>query len=303
MSPIVDLAPAPERDTPAAAPALTADPLTPEHAPLVRLLQTHYEQMDRSLPPWARRSNPVVRRHLGAYWKAILPDLRQMTRWMLIQSTLVLVALPLPWLLTLLMPAVTVSIFLLPIVGVIYGVSLFHIGAMAAESVASERRNDTLTVLRATPQPLLHILGSKMAAAVWRQIEDLNIVLIAAALLSAPVLIVEYGVLYAADENPWLTIIGVIVGLFACTLRLLLEPILVGALGIVIGATTPTLRMSAGTLTALTSAAYFALLNLPRLLPLEFLPRLLLESVAPLALPIALAWLALRVAAWALARD
>ncbi|PJF25046.1 MAG: hypothetical protein CUN53_14755, partial [Phototrophicales bacterium] len=59
-----------------------------EETAIVRLIVTRQESMDRGLPEWARRSNPVVRRHLGAYWKTIVPDARQIGRWLLVQSGL-----------------------------------------------------------------------------------------------------------------------------------------------------------------------------------------------------------------------
>ncbi len=274
-----------------------------EHAAFVRLIQSRQAQMDRTLPEWARRSNPIVRRHLGAHWKTIVPDIPQIARWLALQAGFVALAIPFPFLFTLLMPAVTVSLFLLPIALGMYGLGLINVAAMAAETMAAERRNHTLDVLRVAPRPLRHILMSKMAAAVWRQIEDLNLVMVGVALLTAPVLIVEYGILFNAQTQPGLTVVAVILGMVTSTFRLLVEPIMVGALGVMLGAITPPIRMSASTLTVVITAGYFALINLARLLPLGYIPRILVETVLPFVLPIAIAWVALRVASLALAQD
>lgn len=287
---------------------LTIDPppvsaRTDQQAAFVRLIQSRQQEMDRTLPEWARRSNPIVRRHLGSYWKTIVPDLGQIGRWLALQSVFVTLAIPFPFLLTLLMPAVTVSLFLLPIALAIYGMSLFNAGTMAAESIAAERRNHTLDVLRAAPRPIHHILLSKMAAAVWRQIEDLNLVIVGVTLLTAPVLIVEYGILFNAVQQPFLTVIGVVLGMLACVARLLIEPIMVASIGVLMGATTPSLRMSAGTLTIVISVGYFALINLLRLLPMSYIPRVLVETALPLIVPLLVTWASLRIASWALSRD
>jgi hypothetical protein len=274
-----------------------------EETAIVRLIVTRQESMDRGLPEWARRSNPVVRRHLGAYWKTIVPDARQIGRWLLVQSGLALLTLPFPWLLTLIMPAVTVSLFLLPVAFAMYARNMTVAAIMAAEWMAQERRNQTLDVLRVTPRPLSRVLASKAAAAVWRQVEDLNVVVIAVALLTMPVLIVEYGILYGSQAGGWHTVIGVIAGMFASCARIFLEPVMAASVGVFLGAVTPPIRHSAGTITVGLVAGYFALINLARLLPLDFWSRVAVESILPVILPAAIAIAALRGAAWALERD
>jgi hypothetical protein len=271
-----------------------------EETAVVRLIATRQESMDRALPEWARRSNPVVRRHLRSYWKTIMPDARQIGRWLLAQSGLALLTLPFPWLLTLIMPAVTVSLFLLPVAFALYARNVIGAALFAAEWTAQERRNQTLDVMRVTPRPLSRILASKASAAVWRQVEDLNVVVIAAALLTMPVLIVEYGILYGREAGGWHTAIGVIAGMFASCARILLEPAMAASVGVFLGAVTPPIRYSAGIMTAALMAGYFALINLARLLPLDFWARLAVESLLPVILPAAIAITALGGAASAL---
>ncbi len=273
-----------------------------EETAIIRLITTRQAAIDRGLPEWARRANPVVRRHLGAYWKVVVPDARQIGRWLLIQSGLALLTLPFPWLLTLIMPVVTVSLLLLPAAFAIYARNVALAALFAAEWTAQERRNQTLDVLRAAPRPLWSALASKAAAAVWRQVEDLNVVLIAAALLTLPVLIVEYGVLYGTEAGGWHTVIGVIAGMFASCARVFLEPIMAAAVGVLLGAVTLSIRRSAGMMTVGLMASYFTLINLARLPPLDFWGRVAVESVLPVIVPAVIAFGAVRGAAWALER-
>ncbi|PJF27951.1 MAG: hypothetical protein CUN53_02135, partial [Phototrophicales bacterium] len=208
-----------------------------------------------------------------------------------------------PWLLTLIMPAVTVSLFLLPVAFAMYARNMTGAALCAAEWMAQEQRNQTLDVLRVTPRPLWSALASKAAAEVWRQVEDLNVVVIAVGLLTMPVLIVEYGILYGSQAGGWHTVIGVIAGMFASCGRVFLEPIMAASVGVFLGAVTPPIRRSAGTMTVALMASYFGLINLARLLPLDFWSRVAVESILPVVLPAAIAIAALRGAAWALERD
>jgi broad-specificity NMP kinase len=65
-----------------------------------RITSFEVREVDRSLPEWARRSNPIVRRHLGEYWKTMSLDLLLVLRIFIGNSVFVLLSLPLPFLLT-----------------------------------------------------------------------------------------------------------------------------------------------------------------------------------------------------------
>ena len=271
-------------------------------AAIVRIIQNQRTQLDRNLPEWARRSNPIVRRHLGTYWKTIAPDVTQMFRWLWLQVGFIVLSFFFPALLTLIMPAVTVSLVLLPIAAVMYVQALFGVGALSAESVVSEKRNGTLDTLRATPRPLQHILLSKMAAAVWRQVEDLNIILLAVTLLSLPVLVIQYGLLFSAVDNPYVVGLTTIFGLCTVVFRVLIEPVMVSAIGILMGTVNPN-RVTAVGSTALLAVGYFIVINLPRLMQIGWEGRILLEMVVPVALPLLIIVGCLRLSAYLLARD
>jgi ABC-type Na+ efflux pump permease subunit len=269
---------------------------------IVRIIENQRGQLDRNLPEWARRSNPIVRRHLGTYWKTIAPDVTQVFRWLWLQAGFIVLSFIFPALLTLIMPAVTVSLVLLPIAAVMYVQALFGVGTLAAESVVAEKRNGTLDTLRATPRPLHQILLSKMAAAVWRQVEDLNIILLAVALLSLPVLVIQYGLLFSAVDEPYVVGIVTVVGLCVAVLRVMLEPIMVGALGILMGTVNPN-RVTAVGSTALLAVGYYIVINLPRLIEIGWFGRILLDMVVPLALPVMIIVGCLHLSAYLLSRD
>lgn len=259
-------------------------------------------ELDRALPEWARRSNPIVRRHLGAYWKLLKPNVGLIVRLFLLQVALVLASIPFSALLTILMPTVTVSLVLLPVAFVMYAQLLIRVGVMSADSVVAERRNGTLDLLLVIPRSLTHILYGKMAAAVWRHVENLGMIALGVVLVSLPVLIIQNDILYSIADNPLLMRAGVILALASSLLRLILEPIMIGAIGTLVGAAMP-LRIPALVATLLSGGAYFATINLVRLLPVDPLARLMIDTVVPIVLPILIALAAFRLGAWLLRRD
>src|SRR5690606_26900142 len=90
--------------------AHVARPMTIEPA-LLRLMEGVGE-LDTSLPYWARRSNPIVRRQLGIYWKTLPLELSHWLKILGGEMLLVIVAGLLPSVYTFIMPVVTVSVLL-----------------------------------------------------------------------------------------------------------------------------------------------------------------------------------------------
>lgn len=273
-----------------------------EQTPRSVFLTRKSADMDRQLPEWARRTNPVVRRHLGAYWKTLPPDLGLIVRLFTLQTLFILIAYVFPILFTIVMPTVTVSLVLLPGALIIYLQSLFAIGTMSAVSMVDERRKDTLSLMLIIPQPRTHLLYSKVAAAVWRQVENLGLVWLAVVLFSLPVLIIQYDVLISLEAHPLLTHIALIFALASSLLRLILEPMMIGALGVWMGATVWA-RVPAVVATGLLAGAYFFTINMLRLLPLDPAMRLFVDMLVPVIAPLAITFLAFRLAAWSLRRD
>src|SRR5262245_37018621 len=152
--------------------------------------------IDQRLPRWARRSNPVVRRHLGIYWKTLPPEVGQLVRIYLFQIAFMCLSFPFPIFFDFVMPVITVSLLLIPVAFVGYAHALLYIGVVAVTAMVDEWRHHTLDLLRTTPLPLEHIVFSKIAAAIWRQLDDLGLILLTATLLSLPMLVIQYANLF-----------------------------------------------------------------------------------------------------------
>ena len=261
----------------------------------VRVWDDFSPTLDQHLPPWARRSNPVVRRHLGVHWKVLPLETALLVRLLAIQGALILASLPMPIILPLIFTMLPVALVLLPFVFFAYGRILVHIGLFTTRMIVDEQHNNTLALLRTTPISLPHILYSKAAAGVWRQVEDLGLVIMAAAILTLPTIGLQYATYWPLDEISILSRLTLAFGIVTSLLRLLLEPAMIASLAILIGTTVP-VRTPA--LVSLGGAGffYFLLINLPRLLPLSLEMRILVEFVLPVALPMLVIALAFRLA-------
>ena len=271
-------------------------------AVVARLTAPEARAIDRGLPEWARRSNPIVRRHLGEHWKMMALDITMVARLFLINGLFVLLSLPLPFLLTVIMPTVTVSFVLLPTGFVLYAQSLLMIGIVSAIVVSDERRNRSLDLLRVCPRPLHQVLYSKIAAAVWRQLENLTLIITTLALFSLPLLIIQYDMTVSTSDNPILMRLAVMLALASSLIRILLEAALVGAIGAVVGAST-SMRAPAVIATVLLTAAYFVFINLIRLVHMGMEARLFVDIFLPLLLPAIIIPLCFRAAVHMLTRD
>jgi hypothetical protein len=269
---------------------------------LLTFLEQRKRDLDMRLPEWARRSNPIVRRHLGIYWKTLLPEVRPLLTMYAFQVLLIALSYPFPFLFDLAMPMITASIILLPLAIFLYGRLLISIGMSSAEMIVDEQKKNTLTVLRTTPIALKDILLSKMAASIWRQVEDIGLLLLAALAFSLPLLILQYASFWPLDEFPIIARTAMALGLAASLLRLLVEPVMVGAIGIMTGAVLPW-RNWARASSVVLILFYFLLVNLPRRLPMGWEMRVVIEIVLPLVLPVLVTWCAFRLAHHALTRD
>ncbi|MEO8610226.1 MAG: hypothetical protein ABI690_20190 [Chloroflexota bacterium] len=262
---------------------------------IVRAIERKSVELDKRLPPWARRSHPIIRRQLGMYWKTILPDVGFLVKIVLVQAGLVVVSLPIPFIFDLALPTITASILLLPVAIYMYVQVLFAIGYAAAVNVADEVRYDTFTLLRVTPIDLPTILASKIAAAIWRQVENLGLLIIAAGLFSMPILISQYATIWPLAQYPVLSRLGMVLGLIVSLLRLILEPFMIGALGVMAGAGLR-VRSSAVIATAIIAFFYFMGMNLIRFLKLPWPLQFGIEFILPIVLPLLIIWGSLKLA-------
>lgn len=256
---------------------------------------------DRRLPPWARRGHPVVQRQLGFFWKIMTPDFRLTWQVYLFQIALITISILVPAIFTLLLPVIVVPVMLLPFAFYAYGEALYRIGASAAASVAEDRRAGRLDLLRATPMPLREILLAKGAAAVWRQVEMLDMLLVVTAFLSLPMVLILNTQVMRLEEVGGARLL-MIVGLTTSLLRLVVEPPMIAALGVLMGALSRD-RVPAMLATGALGFAYFVLINLPRLAPLPLAARLVVEVALPLLLPPLLTLFALWLARRTLERE
>ncbi len=260
------------------------------------------DEIDRRLPEWARRSNPIVRRQLGVFWKLMTVDVDLIARLYLFNAMLVGLSLLVPFLFMLLMPAATLSVVGIPALMVMYTLSLARIGASAAASLADERHDGSLDLLRVCPRPLHEILFSKAAAAVWRQIENLGLILSGVAAVSLPLVVIQYDWLFPAQDQPLMMRVAVLLALATSILRIPLEVALVASIGVAVGAFTR-YRLAAMVTALMLAAAYFGLLNATRLLPFAPAPRLLIDVLLPLIAPLPLIALAHAVAVRRIERE
>jgi hypothetical protein len=270
--------------------------------PTARSILAKPVELDRRLPRWARRSNPVVRRHLGLYWKTILPELGFLLRLYGFQAAIIGLSFPIPFVLDLLAPTITATVLLLPFAMVMYGQVLIGIGYQSALIMTAELQSDNLTLLRATPLTLRSILGSQIAAVIWRQVENLGLLMIAAALLTMPILITLYSQQWPLDAYPIESRLGMILGVGVAMLRLMLEPFMIGALGLACGIVFRQ-RSPAVLATFLFTLAYFLLINLPRTLALPPFPGYLVEFILPLLAPLVIIAVCFSLSSRLLERD
>lgn len=258
---------------------------TNAHDDLRQLVAFDVQALDRGLPVWARRSHPVVRRHLGAHWKTFTPDFAALVRLYggLVLATAIAFFIPIIYLM--IIPTVTVTLVMLPFTGYLYVRMLYSVIAFAAAAVQSERRGGALDVLRATPYSLRDVLLSKGAAALWRHSEDLALIAVTTLATSLPLLLVLYHAALRDLDMPLVTALVVIAALASVTTRLYLETVMVAAIGMVAGASTPS-RPAAVTTSVFVVIAYFALINGARLIPLGAGWIVLIDVVMPLVLPV-----------------
>ncbi len=279
------------------APTSTSTPVTP-----IRLWKDHVSSVDRHLPSWARRSDPIVKRHLGIYWKILPLEIDLLARIYGVQVGIILASILIPIILPLTFTMLPVSIVMLPFIFAAYGRVLLNIGMFTTRMIVDEQENNTLSLLRTTPIPLWHILVSKAAAGVWRQVEDLSLILMGVALLSLPVIGLQYATYWPLDEEVVFSRFSLVLGLATVIIRVIIEPFMIAAMAILIGSIVPS-RIPAITALTATGFFYFLFINLPRLLIMSPVVRVLVEFVLPVVVPLVVIFVCFRLAHAFLTRD
>lgn len=237
-------------------------------------------QLDSSLPPWARRRHPIVRRHLGLYWRIMPPQWEPVIKWFLIESAVVLLTIPIPFLYTILLPMVLVSMAVLPGVLIYYGRMLYELAGDASRQMVAEIENHTLGLLLVTPVPRREVLLAKMAGSLWKQSEPFGLLMGFASISQIPSMFLLYANLYSPTDfgaTPQFLTVAAFAG---SLIRIPLEMFMTAALGLYIGTVTRG-KGAAAASTIGVVGFYFLLINVIRLIPMGPWMRLLIDAVFP----------------------
>ncbi|NWF68026.1 MAG: hypothetical protein HXY40_02980 [Chloroflexi bacterium] len=275
-------------------------PLTDQS--IAHLVKYDPELIDRQLPLWARRSNPLVRRQLGVYWKILAPEPATLLYWYMLLVALILISTFFPFIFRLAAGVAVAAVILAPLGLFAYLRILLYVGHDTARGMVDELRENTLALLRITPMNIGEILLSKVAAAIWRRGEELGLIMIGAFGLTLPLVLLQYTALFSLQTQPYEARFIVWVGVTVCLARLILEPLMIGAAGVLIAVLIP-YRNLAALWTMILTILYFIFLNLPRVLPLTPEMRLLVEIALPVLLPVFITLFCFRAAAYLLLRD
>lgn len=221
------------------------------------------------LPYWARATNPIVRRHLGLYWRTLPPEVEPVLYITGGWFALLLLGLFFPFVSDIATVVIVVSILIIPIAMFFYVRALLSIAANSAAVMSDEIRNNTMHLLMSTPMTTDQIFLGKAAAAIWRKMDDLIIIVQAAALFGPPMIIMHYAGIYSLHEGGPITYILVIALSSVSLIRLVLEPIMFGIIGVAIGAFVPS-RSTAMTMAVATVGFYYLLMIMLQQLNLDY---------------------------------
>lgn len=277
---------------------------------------TDYQDMQERLPYWARSTNPIVRRHLGLYWRTVPPEIDPFVTIFTTWTIVMMAGLIMPWLFSLIMISFLASIMILPFVLGYYVYNLVNISVEAARHMQQEFANDTFELLQATPMSLIQIFLGKVAAAMWRRMDDLIMIAQLAFAFSPPILFTLYaplgtGIGYGGVLPPVMALVGMLVILF----RTFAEPLMLGVISVFIGIVVPGRGRSISSAVVL-GVFYFLLLNLLSNLPAvrgmetsrDFIPPsvpliVLTDFVLPVVLPILISVSLLKLSVYLVTRD
>ncbi len=256
------------------------------------------------LPHWAKHDNPIVRRHLGMYWKTIPPDVQPIFTIYIAQVIMIFLTIPMPVIFDLTMPLVVASVVIMPFLYVFYGRILLSIAVASADVMSQELRNDTLNLLRTTPIPLHYIFLGKVASAVWRHVDDLALLLFATVAFSLPLVVMNYANTWSPTDFPYTSHFAISVAVGASLVRLVLEPIMIGAVGILIGSTVR-YKSTAMTATMVVGFFYFVFINMLRYTPVNdnLALYMFIDLLVPVAMPIIITVIILKISALIVERD
>lgn len=258
---------------------------------IARLFAYDPDLIDTYLPRWARRSNPVVRRHLGLHWRVLPPDWEYVERIYLAEAVVMGLTLVMPYLFQMIAALSLTSFALIPLLVFFYARVVVHVSHDAAATMVSEVSENTIMLIRTTPASLTRILLSKASAAVWRRIEDLGLVIWGAVFVSLPMAAMHVGLLFNESGGLVFTRALTLVIVAASVARLVFEPLMFAAMGLLFGTIVPH-RVGAATWGVAYVVVYYLIINAARLLILTPSEEILILILLPALLPLVMTGLA-----------
>lgn len=241
--------------------------------------------LDENYPIWARRSNPIIRRQLGPYWRVFPPDVEQIAYWLILQALIVGITLLLPLLYLPVMILVLVSAVMFPAMLLIYVRALVEVADDATANMTREYQNDTLTVLRSTPFSAREIVLSKITAPLWRRMDAMTLTIVFTMTMGVPLIFMTNVSAYSPEDYTATAHLMTVAVMLSSVVRIPLEMAMVAALGVTLAANTR-LRNASFMATLVATFFYFLLLNMTRLLTLSWPLHLLVEAILPVLLPL-----------------
>ncbi len=269
---------------------------------IARRLAREIPNIDQHLPFWAQRKNPIVRRQLGMYWRVFPPRPMPIIKWVVLQSVILLLSIVYQWLFIFILTLLLAAAVILPYTLYVYVGALGHIIAEATTAMTDEYKNDTITLLRTTPYTTTEIILSKIAASVWRRMDDLDQVMSFALWLSAPSIAIIYISGWPPTEYTGIAQGMTVVTFVASLIRLPLEMFMVACMGVMVGAAVH-IRSTAFLGTVGMAFFYFLLINLLRLIDWNWPMQLVVDAVLPVVLPVVISYIAIRLTLYFIKRD
>lgn len=251
-----------------------------------RLAVNDVVSLDKSLPLWARRSNPIIRRQLGAHWRVFPPELRPIAIWIGYYAAFLALSLTgADFIFIFFIPFALVSAVVFPAILYLYIRSLGQVIADSATAMVTEYTHDSLTLLRTTPFNTMEIILSKISGAVWRRMDDLQDITTYTRTMGGMVILGSYIILFNPANQPNVAQFLSLPMLIASLVRVPLELVMVASIATMLGAYTKS-RNSAILATTIFAFFYFLLLLLLRFLGWHWTVQWVIDAVLPIILPI-----------------
>mgnify|MGYP000486178844 CR=1 FL=1 len=228
---------------------------------------TEFVDPQEKLPYWARSTNPIVRRHLGLYWRTVPPEIQPFIVIFMTWVGLIAFGMIFPPFLSVAMISYLAAIMIIPFTMALYAHVLLNIAIDSSRAMQQEFANNTFQLLQATPMSLTQIVLGKVAAAMWRRMDDIVMIAQLALAFTPPIAFTIYSDFWALDAHgvfaaPILTLISALV----TVARIFLEPLMIGVVAVFIGVVVPGKGRSIAA-SVVIGVFYFLLINLLSRLP------------------------------------